>query len=59
MLLKAVKWNDLYYSDNRRVVVERADFRDFQNCMQFNQQHARQIEIETTLSSKYSTSGCC
>jgi hypothetical protein len=43
-VLKAVKWNDLYYKDNRRVVVERADFRDFQNCMQFNQQHARQIE---------------
>lgn len=43
-VLKAVKWSDLYYKDNRRVVVERADFRDFQNCMQFNQQHARQIE---------------
>ncbi|CAH2352641.1 hypothetical protein CLIB1423_07S04236 [[Candida] railenensis] len=42
-LQKTLKWTDLYYKDRRKVVVEKADFRDFQHCIQFNQQHEQDI----------------
>lgn len=42
-LSKVLKWQDLFYKGGRRVVVERADFGDFQYCMQFNQEHEREI----------------
>ena len=40
---KALKWHDLYYKANRRVIVEIADFNDFQHCIQFNQEHHDEI----------------
>ncbi|KAG2733022.1 hypothetical protein G9P44_004012 [Scheffersomyces stipitis] len=43
-LQKALKWHDLYYKGNRRVVVELADFNDFQHCIQFNTQHGAEIQ---------------
>lgn len=43
-LTKSLKWLDLYYNDRRRVVVEKADHRDFMECMNFNQQHATEID---------------
>lgn len=43
-LAKSVKWMDLYYKDRRRVVIEKADFGDFQNCIRFNQEHQQEIE---------------
>ena len=42
-LQKTLKWTDLYYKDRRKVIVEKADFRDFQHCIQFNQQHEQDI----------------
>ncbi|KAI5952655.1 PSP2 [Candida jiufengensis] len=41
---KVLKWHDLYYKGNRRVIVEIADFNDFQNCIQFNQDHYDEIQ---------------
>lgn len=43
-LTKVLKWQDLFYKGGRRVVVERADFGDFQYCMQFNQEHEQEIK---------------
>uniref|UniRef100_A0A0L0NS12 RRM domain-containing protein n=1 Tax=Candidozyma auris TaxID=498019 RepID=A0A0L0NS12_CANAR len=40
---KVVNWQDLYYKGNRRVVIEYADYNDFQNCMKFNQEHDREL----------------
>ncbi|KSA01280.1 uncharacterized protein AC631_02976 [Debaryomyces fabryi] len=41
---KVLKWQDLYYKATRRVVVELADFHDFQHCIAFNQEHEREIQ---------------
>lgn len=41
---KVLKWQDLYYKATRRVVVELADFHDFQHCISFNQEHEREIQ---------------
>lgn len=41
---KAVKWHDLYYRQGRRVVIEMADFRDFQDSVRFNQEHQGSLE---------------
>lgn len=43
-LNKVIKWLDLYYSGSRRVVIDLADFDDFQYCIQFNQKHESEIE---------------
>ncbi|PVH20225.1 hypothetical protein CXQ85_002009 [Candidozyma haemuli] len=40
---RVVNWQDLYYKGNRRVIIEHADFSDFQNCMKFNQEHDRDL----------------
>ncbi|ODV78479.1 uncharacterized protein CANTADRAFT_267497 [Suhomyces tanzawaensis NRRL Y-17324] len=42
-LAKALKWQDLYYKGNRRVVIELADFGDFQHCINFNKEHEQDI----------------
>lgn len=34
---RVVNWQDLYYKGNRRVIIEHADFNDFQGCIKFNQ----------------------
>lgn len=41
---KVLKWQDLFYKATRRVVVELADFHDFQHCIAFNQEHEREIQ---------------
>lgn len=41
---KTLKWHDLYYKGNRRVIVEVADFNDFHHCIQFNQEHHQEIQ---------------
>lgn len=46
---RVLKWHDLYYRGLRRVVIESADFHDFQNCMLFNQENElklRDVERE-------------
>lgn len=44
---KALKWQDLYYRASRRVIIEQADYRDFQHCIDFNKEHEAEIkEIE-------------
>lgn len=40
---KVLKWQDLYYKATRRVVIELADFHDFQHCISFNQEHQGEI----------------
>lgn len=42
-MTKVLKWMDLYYKGSRRVVIEPADFGDFQNCISFNQQHEQEL----------------
>ncbi|KAK6462256.1 hypothetical protein DFJ63DRAFT_151499 [Scheffersomyces coipomensis] len=41
---KVVKWHDLFYKGTRRVIVEMADFNDFQYCIQFNKEHDQEIQ---------------
>lgn len=41
---RVLKWQDLVYRGTRRMVVELADFNDFQNCMSFNQNHERELQ---------------
>ena len=49
---KALKWHDLYYRQGRRVVVEMADFQDFQHSVKYNQEHQQQlIELEQDVAS--------
>lgn len=40
---RVLKWQDLYYMRGRKVIVESADFGDFQHTMQFNKEHEDQI----------------
>lgn len=40
---RVLKWQDLFYQGSRRVVIELADFMDFQNTMEFNQKHADEL----------------
>lgn len=40
---KVSKWQDLYYKQNRRVVIEMADFQDFKMTIKFNEEHQREI----------------
>lgn len=40
---KALKWHDLYYRPGRRVVVDIADFQDFQHSVKYNQEHQQQL----------------
>ncbi|KAK7679133.1 hypothetical protein QCA50_017895 [Cerrena zonata] len=51
---KALKWLDLFYKGNRRVIVEPADFNDFQHCISFNQEHEVEIQeiIENFIAGK-------
>lgn len=47
-LSKVLKWQDLYYRPGKRVVIEMADFIDFQYVMDFNKTHEDQIaQIES------------
>lgn len=49
---KVSKWQDLYYKQNRRVVIEMADFNDFKTTIRFNEEHQREIaEIEADFNS--------
>lgn len=49
---KALKWHDLYYRQGRRVVVEMADFQDFQHSVKYNQEHQQQLlELEQDVAS--------
>lgn len=46
---RVVNWQDLYYKGNRRVIIEPADYADFQGCMKFNHENdseLRRIERE-------------
>lgn len=46
---RVVNWQDLYYKGNRRVIIEPADYADFQGCMKFNQENdseLRRVERE-------------
>jgi hypothetical protein len=43
-LQKVLKWVDLYYKANRKVIVEQADFLDFQHCINFNKTKAQEID---------------
>lgn len=42
-MTKVLKWMDLYYKGSRRVVIEPADFADFQHCISYNQQHEQEL----------------
>lgn len=44
---RVLKWHDLYYRGSRRVVIESADFGDFQFCMSFNLENEHKLrEVE-------------
>lgn len=43
-LTKILKWHDLYYKANKRVVIELANFMDFQQCMDYNKLHEKEIQ---------------
>lgn len=40
---KALKWQDLYYKASKRVIVEYAEFDDFQHSIAFNQEHEAEL----------------
>ncbi|EGV63330.1 hypothetical protein CANTEDRAFT_123453, partial [Yamadazyma tenuis ATCC 10573] len=49
---RVLKWQDLYYKASKRVMIEQANFLDFQDCMRFNQEHALELQrIEEDLAS--------
>lgn len=41
---RVLKWQDLIYRGSRRIMIELADFGDFQDSMSFNQNHERELE---------------
>lgn len=41
---RVLKWQDLVYRGSRRLSIEIADFKDFQHCMSFNQEHERELQ---------------
>lgn len=51
---KALKWQDLYYKASKRVIVEFAEFDDFQHSIAFNQEHEAELNqlLEDFLSGK-------
>lgn len=51
---KALKWQDLYYKASKRVIVEYAEFDDFQHSIAFNQEHEVELKqlLEDFLSGK-------
>lgn len=42
---KVTKWQDLYYTQTRKVLIEMADYHDFKSTMQFNEEHQKQLAI--------------
>lgn len=50
-LNRVLKWQDIVYRGSRRIMIELADFGDFQDCMAFNQNHEKELEeIQRTFS---------
>ena len=50
---KVAKWQDVIYKGSRRVLIEVADFNDFQQSMRFNQEHHQELlKVEQAFFSK-------